>query len=103
MHTLDETVAKIAEQTTTVASMKVFIDDLKARASAVPGLTPAQQAAVDAIFDGATANTQAISDAIVFGCDGRERPASRERTPGHADDLIGNPQRAPSRKGRRYH
>jgi hypothetical protein len=64
MSTLDDDIAAIAAQTTAVASLTTFIQGLQAQIAAL-GLTPAQQAQVDAIFTNVTANTAAISAAMV--------------------------------------
>lgn len=64
MSTLDDDIAAIAAQTTAVDSLATFIQGLQAQIAALPGLTAAQQAQVDAIFASVSANTAAITSAM---------------------------------------
>src|SRR5450631_3159283 len=65
MSTLDEDIAAIAAQTTAIGSLTTFITGLEAQIAALPGLTPAQQAAIDKIFTDVNANNAAIAAAMV--------------------------------------
>jgi hypothetical protein len=67
MANLDDILAKVAQETTDIGSLKVFIAGLKQQiADALAGVTlpPAVQAKVDAVFSGVTANDQAVIDAM---------------------------------------
>ena len=64
MSTLDDDIAAVAAQTTAVGSLTTFITSLEDQIKAL-GITPAQQAQIDAIFANVTANTTAISAALV--------------------------------------
>src|ERR1017187_9337246 len=64
MSTLDDDIAAIAAQTTVIGSLTTFITSLEDQIKAL-GITPAQQAQIDAIFSNVTANTTAISAALV--------------------------------------
>ena len=64
MATLQEDVDAIEAQTTAIGSLTTFIQGLKDQIAALPSLTPAQQAQIDGIFSGVTANTAAISAAM---------------------------------------
>ena len=61
MHTLDEVLAMVAEQTTVVASTKTLLEQLKAMLEAA-GSDPAK---VNAVFDAIVANTDTLKAAIV--------------------------------------
>ena len=63
MHTLQEIVDEVAAQDTTIKGLGVFIKGLEDQISGV-GLTPTQQAAVDALFNHIDANTQLIAVAM---------------------------------------
>lgn len=66
MHTLDETLALVTAERTDVASIAALTAGLKKQLDdALAGvLTPTQQMRVDAIFDQAQQNKQAIADAV---------------------------------------
>ena len=68
MATLDDIASDVEAETTLIAGVSTFIAGLKQQlADALAGTTlpPATQAKVDAIFAGAEANKQALSDALV--------------------------------------
>jgi hypothetical protein len=67
MATLDDVLAKVADERTQIASFKVLFAGLKqqlADALASENLSPATQAKVDAVFAGVSENDQAVVDAI---------------------------------------
>lgn len=68
MATFEEAIAAAEKEVTDTESLVAFIVGLKAALqdalSQVGKLTPAQQAALDSVFDKATANDQAVVDAL---------------------------------------
>jgi hypothetical protein len=67
MASLDQVLDKVSEQTTKLDSVVALIDGLKQQVKdALEGVTlpPAVQAKVDAIFAGATTNSEKIADAL---------------------------------------
>ena len=64
MSTLDDDIAAVAAQTTAVGGLATFISSLENQIKAL-GITPAQQAQIDAIFANVTANNAAIAAALV--------------------------------------
>jgi hypothetical protein len=61
MATLQEDLDAVRAQTTELKSLDVLIQALIARVNAVPGLTPEQQAAIDAIGQGIIGNAAVIA------------------------------------------
>jgi hypothetical protein len=76
MSTLDDDIAAIAAQTTAVGSLATFIQGLQAQIAALPGLTAAQQAQIDAIFTSVSANTSAITSAMAANVPPTPAPAA---------------------------
>jgi len=66
MSTLQDVVDEVAAETTAIGSLTAFIQGLEAQIAALPGLTPAQQAQIDAIFANVGSNTAAINVAMVI-------------------------------------
>ena len=67
MASLDDVLAVVAKESTDIGSIKAFIAGLKQQlADALAGVTisPATQAKIDAVFANATANDQAVVDAL---------------------------------------
>ncbi len=64
MATLEDVVAKVAQETTDIGSLKVFMQGLKDQIAAIPGVTPAMQAQIDAVFAAVSANDKAVVDAM---------------------------------------
>lgn len=65
MATLQEIVDKVAEETTMVNSLKVFVQGLRDQLGSMPNVTPAMQAQIDGIFASVDSNTHMIADALV--------------------------------------
>lgn len=63
MASLDDLTADVAEETTTIAGLSTFIQGLKDQIGNA-GLTPADQAKVDAIFAGLESNKAALASAM---------------------------------------
>jgi hypothetical protein len=64
MSTLDDDIAAIAAQKTDLDKLMAFISGLEAQISAMPGITPVQQTAIDKIFADVTANNAEIVAAM---------------------------------------
>ena|SRR5436190_730740 len=64
MATLSEVVDKVAEETTLVAGLKVFVQGLKDQIAALPSLTAEQQAQIDGVFTHVSANSASIAEAM---------------------------------------
>jgi len=68
MATIDDLVAAVSKETTDTGSLVALTGSLKAALvdalSKVGQLTPAQQAAIDGVFDSVNANDQAVADAL---------------------------------------
>lgn len=68
MATIDDVVAAVSKETTDVDSLLALIGGLKQQlldALAQAGqLTPAQQLAIDGVFDSLSANNQRVADAL---------------------------------------
>jgi len=68
MATIDDIVAAVTKETTDTGSLVALTGSLKAALvdalSKVGTLTPAQQAAIDGVFDSVNANDQAVADAL---------------------------------------
>ena len=68
MATIDELVIAVTKETTDVDSLLALIGGLKQQLldalAKVGQLTPAQQAAIDGVFDSVSANDQRVADAL---------------------------------------
>ena len=66
--TIDDLVAAVSKETTDTGSLIALSTSLKAALvdalSKVGVLTPAQQAAIDGVFDSLNSNDQAVADAL---------------------------------------
>lgn len=83
--TIDETLAAVTQQDTRVDSIIAFVGGLKQQLQdALSGTTlpPAVQAAVDKVFDGATANAAKIDVALNTDVPPIEPPPPSERRRG---------------------
>jgi hypothetical protein len=74
MHTLDETLAAVNAETTADTSIIALLQGLQAQIKA-GGLSPADQAKVDAIFTTATANASSVNTALASGVTAPSAPA----------------------------
>ena len=66
MSTLQDVVDEVTAETTMIGGLATFIQGLEAQIAALPGLTAAQQAQIDAIFANVGANTAAITAAMAI-------------------------------------
>jgi hypothetical protein len=68
MATIDDVVAAVSKETTDTGSLVALTTTLKAALvdalSKVGQLTPAQQAAIDSVFDSVNSNDKAVADAL---------------------------------------
>jgi hypothetical protein len=68
MATIDDVVAAVSKETTDTGSLVALTTTLKAALvdalSKVGQLTPAQQAAIDGVFNSVNSNDQAVADAL---------------------------------------
>ena len=64
MATMDEILAKVAQETTDIGSMRVFVQGLEDQIKAIPGMTPTMQAQIDSVFTSVDSNDKAIVDAM---------------------------------------
>ncbi len=64
MATLQDLVDDVAAEATQLGMLTAFIDNLKAQIAAIPGLTPEQQAQIDAVFAGMKSNDAVIAAAM---------------------------------------
>ena len=66
MATLEDLITATAQQKTVLDSLATYVHGLQDQiAAAVTGLTPTQQAQLDAVFTAVNANTQEAADAMV--------------------------------------
>ena len=65
MATLDQVLADVTAESTQIDGVMTFIQGLQAQIAALPGITPAMQTQIDAIFAGAEANKAKLAAAIV--------------------------------------
>jgi|GEM_PF-5943499 len=63
--TIDDVLALVTEEDTVVDGVAVFIANLKQQVIDAAAGTPAQQAAIAAVFDKLTAQKQKLAEAIV--------------------------------------
>jgi uncharacterized coiled-coil protein SlyX len=63
--TLQQIVDEVATQKTVVDGLQAFVDGLRAQIGGIPGITPEDQAKIDAIFSAVDANTQTVSKALL--------------------------------------
>lgn len=68
--TLQEIVDKVAAETAVDAGLSTLIAELLAKVNSVPGLTPEQQAQINAIGDAVEANMATVTAAIAAGTAG---------------------------------
>jgi len=64
MATLQQVLDLVTQQDTDLDSVRLLITGLRDQVAQIGNLTPAQQAALDAIFDKATANSAEIASAL---------------------------------------
>jgi hypothetical protein len=67
MAMLSDIIAKMAQETTDIGSLTVFVQGLQDKINAVPGITPVMQANIDTIFANADKNDAAIVAAMKIG------------------------------------
>jgi hypothetical protein len=79
MRTIDETLTAVQDEGTQIAGISTFVKGLQQQvADALAGATipPDVQTKIDAVFDQATANKQALADAIATKPDGTAAPVA---------------------------
>jgi len=64
MATLDQVLADVTAESTQIDSVLTLIQGLRDQIAAIPGITPAMQAQIDAIFTGAEANKAKLDSAL---------------------------------------
>ncbi len=57
----------VTGETSLIASLSTLVNGLEAQVNAIPGITPAQQAQIDSIFNTAESNKAALTAALVAG------------------------------------
>ena len=65
MATLQDCVDDMAAEATLIGTVSAFIAGLQAQIAAIPGITPAVQAQIDAVFAAAEANKTALAAVMV--------------------------------------